>query len=577
MQTGAQRQTEFGTWQIAGLTPPVIYSRAALHDLSVDVFEAFQAFSPGGYEIGGVLFGTADQDEIRITATRPIPCEHRFGPEFILSSQDETIMQQLLLTYRRDAALAELAPVGWYRSRSKGVIEISDPDILIWNRFFPQPWQVVLVLCPSMDEPVKAGFFVRPPLGTELARRALQVFDASLTAPVPVDPAEPGGVSYAEPPAELMSPPRAQTGLLRSYSTLAGASVLFAAGLGAVLFYGQQAEPPAPPPPSVALRVVQKAGQLHVAWDSSALPIQQARQARLDVEDGARNVSLPLDPAILRLGYWLVPRTSSDVVVRLQVDSPVTPTPLVEVARFVGRPESEVPESAAPDDGLLTLREESAKLQNDLQVMVGRNRRMENVLVAARRAAEGQQAAAAAPAPPVAVPERPVTQVAATPVQAPPPAPTQTVPSTSVPQTLPAPEPVSRPPAYSGPRAGKLIWTGVLPPGGTLTIDGRRASSGTFSGALPGVNVRVAAYPAELSANGLSVYSGAARHARGDVTEPRSAQNGWMNTTYRYEPARAQDVSVAEAPATGNSFRKIVLRGGSRAISAVVISWEVVE
>ena len=90
-------------------------------------------------------------------------------------------------------------------------------------------------------------------------------------------------------------------------------------------------------------------------------------------------------------------------------------------------------------------------------------------------------------------------------------------------------------------------------------------------------NVRVAAYPAELSANGLSVYSGAARHARGDVTEPRSAQNGWMNTTYRYEPARAQDVSVAEAPATGNSFRKIVLRGGSRAISAVVISWEVVE
>lgn len=573
MQTGAQRQTEFGTWQIAGLTPPVIYSRAALHDLSVDVFEAFQAFSPGGYEIGGVLFGTADQDEIRITATRPIPCEHRFGPEFILSSQDESIMQQLLLTYRRDATLAELVPVGWYRSRSKGTIEISDPDILLWNRFFPQPWQVVLVLCPSMDEPVKAGFFVRPPLGTELARRALQVFDASLTAPVPVDdPAEPARVSYPEPPAELMSPPRAHTGLLRSYSTLGGAALVFAAALGAFLYYGPSAEPPAPAPPSVALRVAQQSGQLQVAWDSSALPIQQARQARLDIEDGVRSVSVPLDPAILRLGYWLVPRTSSDIVVRLQVDSPVTPAPLEEVARFVGRPESEVPEAAAPGDGLLTLREESTKLQNDLQVMIGRNRRMENDLLAARRAAE----AASAPAP-AAVPERPATQVAATPVQTPPPAPPQSVPSTSVPQTLPAPEPVSRPPAYSGPRAGKLIWTGVLPPGGTLTIDGRRVSSGTFSGALPGVNVRVAAYPAELSANGLSVYSGAARHARGDVTEPRSAQNGWMNTTYRYEPARAQDVAVAEAPATGNSFRKIVLRGGSRAISAVVISWDVVE
>ncbi|MBL8294533.1 MAG: hypothetical protein JNN08_21995 [Bryobacterales bacterium] len=288
-----------------------------------------------------------------------------------------------------------------------------------------------------------------------------------------------------------------------------------------------------------------------------------------------RSVSIPLDPAILRLGYWLAPRTSSDIAVRLQVDSPVTPTPLEEVARFVGRPESEVPEPAAPDDGLATLREESTKLQNDLQVMVARNRRLENDLAAARRTGEGQQPTPA-PAPPTAVPERPAAQAAAAPVQTPP-APPQSAPSASVPQTLPSPEPVSRPPAYSGPRAGKLIWTGVLPPGGTLTIDGRRASSGTFSGALPGVNVRVTAYPAELSANGLSVYSGAARHARGDVTEPRSAQNGWMNTTYRYEPARAQDVSVAEAPATGNSFRKIVLRGGSRAISAVVISWEVVE
>lgn len=570
MQTGAQRQTEFGTWQIAGLTPPVIYSRAALHDLAVDVFEAFQSFSPGGYEIGGVLFGTADGDEIRVTAARPIPCEHRFGPEFLLSPQDEATIQQLLLTYRRDTALAELTPVGWYRSRSKGAIEISDQDILVWNRFFPQPWQVALVLCPSMDEPVKAGFFVRPPQGTEMARRALQVFEASLTAPVPVDPAEAAGGTYPGPPAELLSPPRPHAGFLRRYSTPAGAAGLITAGLGAYLFFAQRPEVPvpAPAPPSVSLRVARQAGQLQIAWNPSALPIQQARLARLEIEDGTRNESIRLEPAILRLGSWLTPRTSQDMVVRLQVDSPATASPLVEVARFVGRLEPEVPEpaSAPVDEGLTVLREESSKLQNDLQAMTARNRRLENDLAARRRTEER-------PAP--AVSERPAEPTAAAP--APPPAPPEAAPVTRGPQTLPAAEPVSRPPAYSGPRTGKLIWTGVLPAGGTLTIDGRRASAGTFSGALPGVNVRVSAYPAELSANGLSVYSGAARHARGDVTEARSAQNGWMNTTYRYEPARAQDIAISEAPASGNSFRRIVLRGGARAVSAAVIVWEVVE
>lgn len=572
MQTGAQRQPEFGTWQIAGQTPPVVYSRAALHDLSVDVFEAYQAFSPGGYEIGGVLFGTADEEEIRVTATRPIPCEHRFGPEFILSSQDETTMQQFLLTYRRDAALAELVPVGWYRSRSKGTVEISDTDIQIWNRFFPQPWQVILVLCPSMDEPVKAGFFFRPTAGEDLARRALQVFDASLTAPVPVDQDETVAAAYAEPPSELMTPPGVRAGGMRWPWIVLPFVALVVAALATFLFLENGKQQPVPAPPSVALRIVQQSGQLQVAWNASSLPIQQARQATLEIEDGVRSVSLPLDPAILQLGYWMVPRTSADVTVRLEVDSPGSPERLVEIARFVGQPDGAPSALADLDPALPALRQETARLQSNLQEIAARNRRLENALVVARSnaAPPATDPPKPAAAPPVVAQAQP-----AAPVSEPPPAAPRVTAAT--PAVLPAPEPVSRTPAYTGPRAGKLIWTGVLPPGGVVTIDGRRASSGTFSGVLPGVNVRVSAYPAELSAGGLSVYSGAAQHARGDVTEPRSAQNGWLNTTYRYDPARAQDVAVAEGPGAANSFRKIVVRGGSRAVSAVVIAWEVVE
>jgi hypothetical protein len=73
------------------------------------------------------------------------------------------------------------------------------------------------------------------------------------------------------------------------------------------------------------------------------------------------------------------------------------------------------------------------------------------------------------------------------------------------------------------------------------------------------------------------VYSGAARHAQGDVTEPRSAQNGWLNTTYRYDPARAQEVALVEAPSAADGYRKLVVRGGRRPLSALVIAWEVVD
>jgi hypothetical protein len=128
-------------------------------------------------------------------------------------------------------------------------------------------------------------------------------------------------------------------------------------------------------------------------------------------------------------------------------------------------------------------------------------------------------------------------------------------------------------PVYSGPSSGKIIWTGYLPAGGTLTIEGRRASTGSLNAALPPAPLRVSVFPADLSSGGLSVYSGQARHASGNVVEPRSAQNGWLETRYLFNPERARAVTVAEAPTQSNGF-KLTLRGSDKPAPVIVIEWQ---
>ena len=43
---------------------------------------------------------------------------------------------------------------------------MSAADLAVFNRFFPSPWQVALVVRPANLAPTRAGFFFREPDGT---------------------------------------------------------------------------------------------------------------------------------------------------------------------------------------------------------------------------------------------------------------------------------------------------------------------------------------------------------------------------------------------------------------------------
>src|SRR6185369_576786 len=102
------------------------------------VVDAFCAIPRGGLEIGGVLFGSFEQGRVIVQAFRTLECEHATGPSFVLSDADRVRLAALLASAAKDSELAGLAPVGWFRSRTRSEISLSETDVALFDTYFPQ-------------------------------------------------------------------------------------------------------------------------------------------------------------------------------------------------------------------------------------------------------------------------------------------------------------------------------------------------------------------------------------------------------------------------------------------------------
>jgi proteasome lid subunit RPN8/RPN11 len=627
---------DFAVWQVPGKSRPVIYSQTLMYELARQSSRAYQSFPNGGSEIGGVLFGIVDQEEIRITAAREVPCEYRHGPCFVLSPSDEETLQHVIGESASDPDLRGLVPVGWYHSHTRSPISLSPEDVRIWNRFFAQPWQVALVLRPQQNEPTRAGFFFRPESGPVRIDSSYKVFQADSgltsaetvqnlvdavlntpnaeggTAPEPVD------VAVPEPPEELFHRPRR-----RSAWKWLGAVGIAALSVAVGAIYLKRTQSPQPAKPALGLRLVDRGGQLRAVWDATSPIVVNAERGAIEIQDGAEKTRLPMNSDLLRGGSVPILRPRGDVEVTLEVEVPSLgnrEVPTREVARYLA--DSDI-SGEHPSRNVGALREELARLQSELATHSAANSQIESRIVTLRRGASpaDQKAEAAELNDTIAAlrrkeQERLLAQereirmmerqnrdsrtqqerraqirsmvgpsVAINdPSETPAPVPSSITSAAS--DTAPAPPtpaaaaepPASSPPepVYSGPSRGRIIWTGYLAAGATVTINGRSASTGSVNGSLPGVPVRISAQPGQFSQGGLSVFSGNQQYAEKEVVEPRSAQNGWMATRYQYDPARAAGIQVAASPSAASGNRQLQLRASGQAVSVVLIDWEVV-
>jgi hypothetical protein len=356
------------------------------------------------------------------------------------------------------------------------------------------------------------------------------------------------------------------------------AVALFLIAIAAVVIPGTRR--PVSPPRPLALRVLDVDGQLQIVWDRSAFPAKEVRRGSVNIIDGTERVVVPLDSESLREGGVMYARRSGSVEVRLRVERPQGPQE--EYVRFLGRPvaglpaaidPAQPPADTAPESPVLGARRPPAAPFQE-----SRSPEPVRVKPAPRQFDLAGLPVSRATSHSDALPAPPVVEAGGGAALAGGGVPALSSPALrAVPPPARTPLPVTREnrtkAPYTGPQSGRIIWTGGLVRGSSLSIDGRQASAGVASGELPGVAVRLSVHPADLSAHGLTVFTAGAP----ERSEPPGQQNGWNATSYTQEPRRAGALLVIESPGAQNGWKKVVLRNDGRDISVVIIDWRVAE
>jgi hypothetical protein len=147
------------SWQTAVCPYRIDFAAEKLDEIRIAVVDAFYAVPRGGVEIGGVLYGKRAAGQLEICDFRKIQTEYLTGPSFRLSEHDKVNLKRLMAFTRFDDP--QIWPLGFFVSHTRSGIRLSECDEELYREFFPEPWQVALVLKPEQLGPVRGGYFFR--------------------------------------------------------------------------------------------------------------------------------------------------------------------------------------------------------------------------------------------------------------------------------------------------------------------------------------------------------------------------------------------------------------------------------
>jgi len=189
------------TWGVPECPFTIEYSARVLDDIRLAVTDAFFSLPRGGAEIGGILLGKYNGRRLVISGYAAVECEHAYGPSFNISENDAVRLQDLLSAAPEN--YSGLQVVGWYHSHTRSGIFLSEADLAVHDRFFPERWQVAMVMKPHTFEPARIGFFFREADGRVHATASYKEVTVEPQAMRPVPDGPP-----PEAARQPMSPPR---------------------------------------------------------------------------------------------------------------------------------------------------------------------------------------------------------------------------------------------------------------------------------------------------------------------------------------------------------------------------------
>ncbi len=171
----------------------------AVDGIARDVIEGLKALPRRGVEVGGLLLGRVIGADVWIERYQRIECEHRFGPQFALDTQDH---RELERAAQHIAETTELSVVGLYRSHTRPGLQLDESDLELTGRYFSDPSDLVLLIRPDSAREISARFFARQQDGVMEPVGGAFAFRGRLFGPVDSVLLPPEGIAF-DPAAEV--------------------------------------------------------------------------------------------------------------------------------------------------------------------------------------------------------------------------------------------------------------------------------------------------------------------------------------------------------------------------------------
>jgi hypothetical protein len=150
-----------GVWTAPEVALLVEYPLDIMEELRSLLCDELHRLSRGGGDVAGVLFGVSRGAAIRIMTWRAISRDAGDEQSPRLSRHDRAEMVRVLGMAASDPAMQGYEPLGWFCSHADGGTGLTPADIDLFENFFPNSWQVTLLLRRGPGGTARAGFFVR--------------------------------------------------------------------------------------------------------------------------------------------------------------------------------------------------------------------------------------------------------------------------------------------------------------------------------------------------------------------------------------------------------------------------------
>lgn len=351
--------SDYYLWEPAGKQISIRLSFNVIDQLLQESLQGLGAVPRRGVEVGGLLLGAVESANpriIRIEDSVSVKCEYSTGPSYSLSDNDKQGLEAALEQNQPSPDRA-LCVVGFYRSHTRKNLFLSEADLALCARYFPNPGDVFLLVRPFVTRPSSGGFFFREdgkiasesscleftfnrkelgggdaPARPPRRRRADEEPGPATEGETPEPPAavpalrdvsgEDDAVAADELTSPFMVPPARRR--LAMYVWVMMAIVFLTlgclVGFVAAPYLQERARVAASPDPyAFGLVAASDADHVHIKWSRTAPAIQAAQGGRITITDSGITRAIDLDKRQLQNSTVIYRSLGNQVGVRMEV------------------------------------------------------------------------------------------------------------------------------------------------------------------------------------------------------------------------------------------------------------------